>query len=134
MCLSRVDVVKPEPEGEGYKVFSYASDQIFPVFMGSGKVRIGEWLRKGDGEAYIQIEEFVGYPTGFHIFECEKDAIKFMDHLQTLSWINLTVRKVKYRRAHTRGMTTAGPIMQSIREFPTIVADEMFVIPEEVQQ
>ena len=111
MCLDSIEVTKPTPEGVGYKVFDKGGHLLRgEIIMGVRKTRT--WL-----VAQSPFGSPFGYPLGFHIFTDLEIAKRW-------AFGNEVVRKVKYRKAHTRGFQGGRAV---------IVANEIYIYPGEVR-
>ena len=122
MCLDKITSTSPTPSGVGYKVFLKRGRQFYQVYHGPRESLprlTKKWLNEKDfGYGYKLISEYISYRAGWHIFTTLKDAIIWRPDLRR------TVRKVKYRNAHTLGRQT---------NLDVIVAKEIYIIPGEVR-
>ena len=113
MCLDTVD--RKPTVTEGWKVFGQDDSYHLEYQIMCGRVQgIGKWIAdKHDGEVRGGY-----YPTGFHVFLTEEDA---------LTWCHFgTIRKVSFRQVVASG--TSRPSSQ--RPLPTVVAREIYIHPK----
>ncbi len=126
MCLHAIASKKPEPEGEGWKVFRLGE---YFRFVAIGEIRLGsvyhsiqlysltEWNKTSvESKIFIDARDF--YLTGFHIFT-DLDAAKRM----VVTYHGRVILKVRYRGAHTLGRQW----LES-KDWETIVAEEFQII------
>lgn len=129
MCLENVTPITDPEEwcGEGWKVFMYGADAhwlVTPCYGQNHPMPLGKWLHERDwerkGSVWVTEEN---YRLGWHVFLLKSDA----DRWAKASFANLlTVRHVKYRGAHTRGFARS---LNGL--LASIVADEIYVLPED---
>ena len=128
MCLDTITSTNPPPEGVGYKVFSKHGGRLLGLFQGSHEPRkTKKWL---DSMEYsycrrIKIYPYADYPQGWHIFTSLKNIKQWHGFLNCASAV---VRKVKYRKAQTKGLESG-----SVGGLDVIVAKEIYIIPGEVK-
>jgi hypothetical protein len=125
MCLHAIAKKKPEPEGEGWKVFRIIK---YFTFVASGELELGsvyhsirlsstEWNKTSvEGKIYIGGIEF--YHTGFHIFT-DLAAAKRM----AIADYDRVILKVRYRGAHTIGQQWV-----ESKGWESVVAEEFQII------
>ena len=111
MCLDSLEVTKPAPEGVGYKVFRKPG-RLLRGELTEGSRKTKTWLVASFSRVIRN------YPLGFHIFTDLEVAKRWA------CWPDDVTRKVKYRKAHTRGL-------QGQRE--VIVANEIYIYPGQVR-
>jgi hypothetical protein len=137
MCLQTITHgPNPQEEGEGYKLFiieegellgNFAlrnpdtNDRFVPTFQS------GKWLT--DPNNYpIEVQYGECYPTRYHFFANKADA-----ELVARS-IMCVVRKVRYKNVTAKGRQSFYVRQNNglaWKEFPVIVAKEIFIEPEE---
>jgi len=114
MCLERKCWLKPKHSGEGWRAFGVTEGNglkslYFSMFHRS--FPIDKWVHK---------REFSLYPIspGFYIFKHKRDADRLVAGLSRIS----TVKRVLYRKAHTKGYYYSSFVGK------TIIADEMMIL------
>ncbi len=125
MCLEKIiKSYKRKQSGVGWKIFRYNSDtkKIRSLHKGNEHcIPTDRFINEGKYRSIfnfgsdIRISRDETYPYGFHIFMNKQDAI-----LNGGDVDYRTVRKVKYKGGHTKGIDL-------LYEKPTIVATEICV-------
>lgn len=127
MCLQRITNRKPKSKGVGWKVFKVRrGGSLAPEIWNQRGLIMSStskcWLtEKTFRPSYIDSELIhpygeAPYPLGFHIWLTLEGAKDWLE--LSLSKPNLCIRKVRYRKAHTRGIQCSSPV---------IVAKEIFI-------
>jgi len=123
MCLDKVTCRKlRKTSGYGWKVFySDGCDGLLyhDCQCVATTLLINEWLTAHEGLIGDEDE----YTSGYHVFERRRHAIAWMGQHP-----RLVVRKVEYRKAHTRG-TQRILVVPGWENAPTIVAKEIKILP-----
>lgn len=100
MCLEYIGRVKPALEGIGYKVFvtGNAEGVYHPEYRKEHNIYYeeGRWYR-ASGLVVATNIKMTRYNAGFHIFRDYETAREWIAHG------DYTIKKVKYRGAHTQG-------------------------------
>ncbi len=117
MCLDAVDKKPTVTEGEGWKCFDLDESHHLEYQIMGGRVSgVGKWFADTN-DGTIQMRGST-YPTGFHVFLSEEDAV---------TWCNFgPIRKVSFRQVVASGTTRPS----SERPLPTIVAREIYIHPK----
>ncbi len=130
MCIDDVsDITKRS--GVGWKAFILKDGDLHSVFHPlTPSYPIGRWIRENDfrdkktrykkGVRVPCWAKKANYPLGFHIFLSKNEALRFAK--------NEVVRRVKYRKAHTKGTFN---FFKYVENAKTIVAKEMKIDGED---
>lgn len=106
MCLSTVipNGADPDEVGVGYKVVKEKWNGFCPPIYGDW-MEFDKWY-KDEYDLPIYINEFCSYPTGFHIFTTEQEAITYLYHMFEDDMKTLyIVAKVQYKNVEAKGTT-----------------------------
>ncbi len=148
MCLREIKErykIKDNKCGYGYKIvlFRKYDKAISPQFRGNGEqFKKGEWLHEKLFRSFgYRKEESIKvtgwrnknkYPFGFHILLSTRKKLEQYLEVKRYSYCRLI--RVKYRHAHTMGIDQTHSEFRGIgqphSDFITIVAKEMFIIPD----
>jgi len=114
MCLMETSKITDtgKQNGIGWKVFSKRSEGLFGEMYHAGPHKkpypVGKWIQCGRSHPRK-------YQAGFHVFLSRKSAMSWKDRDG-----GLTVRKVKFRGAHTEGLLMGSTC---------IVTHEILIVP-----
>ena len=104
MCLDTITAKNRNLSGTGWKVFTCIYNGYSTPCYGWGIHASGKWIENFKSKIYYNKIGALNYPSGFHIFKKKSDAEWFLIWLyRGTTGVNLLIKKVLYRQAHTYG-------------------------------